>query len=513
MSLGSSLSDLNTFTTVFDNRQMSYGTFAIEGDDGTGKLRGKASTVKMRPSATLFHRHVEGEESLGLSPLDVESGEVVWGAIDVDDATADDIAHVVRAIRDFDIPLVPCYSKSNKLHLYLFTSTPVPASTMIGCLKEWSTFFGFRPNVEIFPKQTESSKSRTPSWINLPYFGDTRWMIGDNLEGLPLPMFSDRVRRVRLEWEEHESILHDNPWYNAPPCIRWCATMRNLTSNSHCRNNMLFSASVFFAMQDMGDDEVADRVRELNNSFDEPIDEHRLETTVLQSMSKRTYFYRCSDSPYCNKDVCKRMEFGVNSKLASGLDYGDIEQYMEEPPIYIWNVSGHKLRFESELEIINQNKFRELVMRYVHVLPRKVNNDMWTRIVNKALAGRIIHHVDDMVGGFSKGSQFLTAVASFFHDRVPASDIRQLSLGRTWLDKNRGVFVFRADKLMSYVRVVKDFKEYSAMEMQGRLVDMGAVHKGRYWEIPVDSVPDIYGDDVASMEIDFRDVDDGRGKF
>ena len=112
---------------------------------------------------------------LGTIPLLDDGVSVTWAAIDIDDNQIDH-AQLELEVRELDLPLLVCRSKSGGAHCYLFLVTPVPAKNVVEALKNWSAALGY-PGVEIFPKQTrrevdeETGNPRPGNWINLPYYG------------------------------------------------------------------------------------------------------------------------------------------------------------------------------------------------------------------------------------------------------------------------------------------------------------------------------------------------------
>lgn len=511
--MSASIGDVSKLYDLFHNGQTNYGSFVQGETEPNGKVRGKAELIYAAPTQVTFQRHCSGEQSMGLSPLNSQ-GKCTWGAIDIDKYEGHNLSVIVRAIYDFQIPLVPFYSKSKKLHLFAFFDQPIEASRVRTYLRGYVDMFDCDPKTEIFPKQVEgaSTLKGTSSWINLPFFGNSRLMLGPQMEELPLEKAIDTLFDKRWRPEAHESFPATIPYNDAPPCIQKGAILRDFNSESHCRNNFLFSASVYLRMKDESDD-VEGKLLELNNSFDEPIAEDRLRATVFSSLKKKTYFYLCKDMPGCDKPRCRRTEFGIDSKHSTGLDFGQIEQWLDDPPYYTWMVNGQKLIFYSESDIINQGKFREQVYRYLGIMPKRVKDEIWCKVVNKASQEHIIHDAPVYSGGFSKGSQFISHTSSFFNDRRMADHPSQLSLGRTYHDKGRDVFIFSAHAFLRYIREVKDFKVYSDMEIETKLKELGAKREGIYWTIDPNKVGYVEAKDDVQIDFHDREGEYGQAKY
>ena len=501
-----SINDVSRLYDLYYNGQMNYGTFVYGNIEEGGKVRGEGRLVYAVPTQSVFQRHCDGQQSIGLSPLNTTTGKCLWGAIDIDKYEGHKLSTIVKAIYDFHMPLVPFYSKSKKLHLFVFFTTPVDASRVREYLRDYIYMFDCDPKTEIFPKQTEFSVTTkgTSNWINLPFFGNERLMLDRDMNTVSIENAIDTIYDKRWNIDEHKDFFSALAYSDAPPCVQKGAILRDFNNESHCRNNFLFNAAVYLRLKDDSDD-IESKLIDLNASFDEPIDEDRLRATVLSSIKKKSYFYQCSSMPGCDKVRCRQSEFGIESKHSTGLDFGPIEQWLDDPPYYTWVVNGQKMIFYSESDILMQAKFREQAYRFLHIMPRRVKDEYWVKIINRATQDHIVHESPAAIGGFSKGSQFMSHVISFFNDRRMADDPSQLTLGRTYHDKNRDVLIFSAYALLKYLRDVKDFRLYSDMEIELKLKDMGARREGSYWAIEARKVLQEAPDPV---EIDFHDKED-----
>ena len=113
-----------------------------------------------------------------------------WGCIDVDQYPLDH-KKIITDIRKKELPLIVCQSKSLGAHIFLFSKTPAPAVTFQKVLKNLSATLGFA-GTEIFPKQTKLiGADDVGSWLNLPYFGETRYAFLDTGDGATLQEFFD----------------------------------------------------------------------------------------------------------------------------------------------------------------------------------------------------------------------------------------------------------------------------------------------------------------------------------
>ena len=112
--------------------------------------------------------HIEGIKSIGLSPIN-EDGLCSFGVIDIDDYTSV-VKQRLQTIYRYNIPLIPFYSKSGGLHLYVFFKEPIKPDILKDTLDELKIAIGLPGDTEVFPKQRSMDKTSYASWINLPYF-------------------------------------------------------------------------------------------------------------------------------------------------------------------------------------------------------------------------------------------------------------------------------------------------------------------------------------------------------
>lgn len=158
------------FASLFAGYEKAYGTFLIRGTAPDGKAIGRAQTKRGQATPEIYQAHLNGAGGgLGVIMLR-EDNTVYFGAIDYDNKTMDH-KKAEALLRELELPLVLCRSKSGGGHFYCFTSEPVPASIMRARLEEWTALLGMSNTTEQFPKQGERySENDIGNWINLPYF-------------------------------------------------------------------------------------------------------------------------------------------------------------------------------------------------------------------------------------------------------------------------------------------------------------------------------------------------------
>ena len=104
-------------------------TLVGESNGDGNKIKGK-SFVKREPvTDDLWQKHLDGKDSLGVIPIN-DDNKCKWGCIDIDSYAGFDHKKLINKIKQFNLPLIVCRSKSGGAHVFLFTKDYVSASLM-----------------------------------------------------------------------------------------------------------------------------------------------------------------------------------------------------------------------------------------------------------------------------------------------------------------------------------------------------------------------------------------------
>lgn len=239
---------------------------------------------------------------------------------------------------------------------------------------------------------------------------------------------------------------------------------------------------------------------EINNSLADPLKAKELNSTVIESHKKKTWAYACTTAPmvdFCDKDECKKRRYGIHGIDVSNLSFGDFVQYDTHPPYYEWTINDKPLRFFSEAEIIQQSKFRELCFQRIHIMPFKLSDVAWTRILNQALSNIIVKHVSEE-DDISPGALFKEYLTEFLTRRAMAETKRQIITDRVYLDRDLHCYVFKPKNLLHFLTKQKDFKYFGQTAVQAELRELGGEPKqyyidpehksARVWTIPINAL-------------------------
>lgn len=493
--------DVTDFLSLFKSNETAYGVTLV-GNIVNGKAEARSSLVHESVSAAVVNTHLNGQKSIGLSPFRSD-GTIYWGAIDIDDYTGN-VYDIVEAIRDFNLPLVPCLSKSKKLHVYCFFSEAVDAADGRELLSRWAGLFRCSDKVEIFPKQSKALASyKFFSWINLPYFDannpdNWRKAVTAKNEYLDIHQFIDLAKSRRMSLKEHLAFLDEMPYHDAPPCILSGVLLRDIAPGQ--RNQWFYNVACYLRMTDESID-LDEPLLELNESIHTPLPEREILTTVAKVRSKSCY-YQCSGMYGCNKNLCRKADKGIgNDKDSAGISFGQLTQVMTDPPYWTWEINSVEMRFNSTEDIMNQNIFRKQCIEKLHHTPNRVKDERWTKILNRALENVVVQQVD-VNTGFGKGTVFRNAALSYLTDKAMHTDKIVLThIGKVYTDGK--YYVFLAMQFRKYLREVCRVYDIPDNEILQRLQDMGAEAKGGYWYLPVTALVPEVTDEQITASIDY----------
>lgn len=453
-----SVVDAQLFYSYFVGNQRFYGV-TQELEEVSDKVQCKSFCVHESPQLNNYLTHLQGCKGIGVSPL-LDDDTCFFGALDIDHFDGD-LQSIVNAVVDYNLPLLPCQSKSKKLHLYIFFKEATSALDVIEILSWYRLALGLTIKTELFPKQSHILTSQYPSWINLPYFGNTRQALFPQL--LTLEEALMRIKEITFTAKEHKTFLQSLYFYDAPPCIQAGILLRDMVQGR--RNTWMFAFGVFLTFKEL---DLEQHISQINDQLSDPLSDQEIQSTI-SGLQKKTYFYPCKELNRCDKLKCRSQTYGINYKLASGLSYGQLTQYLVDPPYYEWEVNGQVLVFYSESELLSASRFRELCLRQLHLVPRPIPNDQWAAIVNKACANIIIKTVDVVEEDLSPGALFTSLVQSYFVSTRLTDQVSNIKYDRIVREQS-GIVYFSSQSLFRFITDICGFKQFTASEIRRRLI-------------------------------------------
>lgn len=475
--------------TLFAGNDQSHGLYNPDKEPINGKVLGERRTIKGTVSIDLWDKHLMGRQGLGIVPIRDDSS-VHFGAIDIDDYQSN-IAIIVSKIREADLPVIPCRTKSGGWHLYLFTEEPTPAQAIQGKLQEIASFIGYG-NSEIFPKQSKllADRGDQGSWINMPYFKavDTdRYAIDHQCNQLKLEAFLKWAFLIRQSPERFADIkinLKSDELSDGPPCLQQLMAQGFPEGT---RNNGLFNYGIYAIKKNP--DGMETMIEEFNTKYMEPPLSSAEVTAIIASLKKKKeYMYTCKRPPivsFCNAALCRTREHGVDVGTCMP-KIGSLTKLNTDPPIWFMDVQdGGRVELTTN-QLQNMTYFQQRCMESLNIMPSILKRDGWEQIVQELL--KSITVVDVPKDATPQG-QLLEHLEAFCTGRVQGRGVEDLFSGKPILldDKH----IFRMKDLLAYLTRIK-FTEFKQSKVVSILKDFGAKHeffnvKGRAvncWSIP-----------------------------
>jgi hypothetical protein len=446
---------------LYAGYDQAYGTFKITGVRGRdNKKEGIAKVIKAPVTEQLWLNHVAGEASLGIVPIRADN-TCVFGAIDVD-VYPIDIGETLRKVSEANFPLIPTTTKSGGLHLWLFTTEPVPAELMQRKLREMAAVLGFGGS-EIFPKQTEVLLSRgdVGSWINMPYFDyekTTRHGVYIDSSVLTLEEYLDFAGKNKLTLEQLEDLGKTKESKNGldqgPPCLQHLI-VQGMPPGT--RNIGLYNLGVYAKKRDPDNWEA--QLEQFNIKYmDPPLGSSEVKE-LIKSLKKKDYQYQCKVQPlagHCNSAVCRGRKYGVGNH--SGMPIiTSLTKFNTTPPIWFVDVEGGGRVELNTDDLQSQIRFQKRCIDTLNSMPPVMKNDAWQTMIQALLENvNVIEAPKDA----SPQGLLVEYIEKFCTQRAQAKSRDEIILGKPYSEA--GWHHFRMSDLLNYLERNKfrDFRQH-----------------------------------------------------
>lgn len=468
---------LNGFIDLFTGLDRAYGLYHLptEAQIMGGKVKGHGTTHAGLVTTDLYEQHLRGELCLGITPI-MDGDVCMFGAIDIDVYEDTYQKEVVKKIREFGMPLIPCRTKSGGLHLYCFVSEPVPAKMLRDKLKIFSAYLGFGDS-EIFPAQDAilSDKGDCGNWINLPYWDrlDTdRYAIDENGKKLDIDQMIAKARELR--WGQKQfamfNIIQKLVLEDAPPCVE---TLLNAGISEGGRNKSLFGVSLYLRRK-YGEGWQA-HLENVNQEFCRPPMDTREVEGVYKSVQKGDYGYPCKTDPFsglCNRVLCKQRKFGIRDNDSVMLK--NLTKYASTPPIWFVDLEGlGRLEVGDSSILINQSMFIQLCMDQYNILPKPFKKDDWAEVIRNLLEDVQVINIPSDASDYGIFDDLFN---KFCMGRMQGNTIEDCVTNKPFRDKD-GVY-FRFVGLYNFLERNK-FKAFQINKLAQQLKQKGCQQQDR----------------------------------
>lgn len=449
----------------------AYGTYSTAQKNmskgGKLEIRASAKTEKKPVTLELWEKHIGGIQSLGIIPIDSDN-HCGWAAIDVDSYDFNHAA-LVEKIERRKLPLLVCKSKSGGAHVFVFFKERVLAREAQFAMKNVAATLGLG-SVEIFPKQAEVLLDRGDfgSWLNMPYFGETRMAVKMTGSLMTLEEFIRAAERNKCELEQLGAATNEktsSDFDDGPPCLQ------HLTAQGFpdgTRNNGLMALSVFAKKKFEANWQ--DKVEEWNRDFmHPPLNTDEVKAT-LNSAKRKDYKYSCKTSPlcdHCNSQVCVTRKYGVGEEGDFPIISG-VTVMGTEPPLWFVDVGGTRIELETD-DLQNYRRFHKVCMEKLYKVYPMLKQETWMKIINDAMKGLIVIDTPAEVG--TEGA-FREYLVSFCRDRSQDHNKDEILFGRVWESEEDNRYYFKLSDLMTYLKLMK-FDEYTRRHIAERIRKFG----------------------------------------
>lgn len=428
---------------LFSGLQSAYGIYKTSQQlTPSGKLKGAAKTVNDTVTVELWVKHLKGEQSLGIVPIN-EKNCCRFGAIDVDVYPLN-IKELNVKIQLKKAPLVLCRTKSGGAHLYLFLSEDVPADVVIKRLKEMAALLGYG-TAEVFPKQAQLLVDRgdVGSWINMPYFGadrSTRYALDDCGVQLSVEQFVSYAATKVQTASQLSALVFDGDDYlkDGPPCLQHLCK-EGFPEGT--RNSGLFNLGIY--AKKSNPDKWKTVLEDLNTRYMSPPLNATEVLGVIKSLEKHEYNYTCKTQPiepHCNADKCRRCKFGVGKGDFGMPKFGSLTKLETKPPIWFIDIDGgHRLELSTE-ELQSPIHFQRKCMEVLNVVPGLPKREDWSDILH-ALFENV--NVVEVPQHATPRGHLLAMFEEFIGSRVQARTKEEIVLGKPLTENGSTYFRMR----------------------------------------------------------------------
>ena len=460
---------------IFPGLHRAYGHFFITERKGP-KLDGYGKTIREKYDESLWVKHLSGKIGLGVIPIN-EDNKCKWGCLDVDDYSV----NIEKISKQFvKKNLIVCRSKSGGAHIFVFTKKFVSAKSMIDKLKAIAKAFGF-VKYDLRPQQTQLlNEDDVGSWLNMPYFnGDEtdRYALYDG-KALSLDHFLQWVDKfavnsleeIKLDFIKKENKSNEI-LPGGPPCLQDLLSQGALGEGG--RNNGLFNIGVY--LRKRFPEDWQEKLEEYNDEYIDPPLKPREFTTVLNSLDKKSYNYKCKDSPInsvCNKTKCLTCEYGISDDGTMPV-LNSITKILTNPPQYFLTLNERKIGPLASKQIYNFMDFKQVVFENLDMLLPKINDKLWTESVND-LMSRVI--TVEAPKDSSNEGRLLDLLERFCTGSTSSTEVEDILRGKAIVNSSHTEF--RINDLMEFLDRHR-FKEFKLNEITAYLKNLGAEHSGK----------------------------------
>jgi hypothetical protein len=472
---------IEEFINIFEGLDSAYGWFKREVSKIPGKQEGLSRVERLPVTKELWENHLKGiGNSLGIMPVK-EDSTCKWGVIDVDIYNYD-YESLLKKVRQLNLPLILCRSKSGGAHLFLFTTKFIPAEEMQFILKNFAAQLGLADKLDrIYPMQTKFITGGTGNWLNMPYFNHEegyRYAWKDNFEAATLEEFFEMHKKYAQE--NLDIFLKEEPKKEKEirepqmlPCIKNCLKDKKCIP-SGIRNEFAFQAALFYSKSASTYTKITGKkkdtgilLREFNNEWIKPSLEEKEVSKIVESLEKNEYKYKCKVpgiKKYCDASTCKRNVFGITPEEAVDLiqadeTLGQIFEYSSVPPKYYMYVKVKRSKTKLEdvrvefkgSELMDKKAFISKLQDFGYFPPRaleRMKADDFKNVMDQRIDKKITEEATEEA---NIDHDFKSLMRDFFEKTTVTVHKIHLLSGACYYDLEDRKIHFKLAELKSYL--------------------------------------------------------------
>ena len=445
---------MQRFKEIFEGNNSAYGIMKLTGETtNKGKAIAKAFIKREPVTDSLWQDHIDGKDpALGIIPIN-EDNLCRWGCIDVDVYDLDH-KNISACIKSHKFPLVTFRSKSGGAHLFLFAKELVTASLMQSKLKTMAEALGYAGS-EIFPKQTEILVERgdTGNFLNLPYHGGIkglRYTFDESGNAASLESFysiyDEWVQtKEQIEQIEIKKVVDkEEAFKNGPPCLNRLA-IEGFGEGS--RNNALVNIAIFCKK---AYDDWENKVNDYNQKYMTPPLSYQEVQTVIKSLGRKEYKYKCKDQPICdvcNAAKCRTKKFGVGFEEEQMPELDTLTKITSNPPQWFLNIDGKRAELKTE-QLHNPNLFAIAVLDQANIVSPIPKAKDWREVYLKPLMNTLQEL--EPLESLNPINQIVNLLYDFTVNRTQARTKEDILNKSCWTDD--GFAYFRMDDFFAFCK-------------------------------------------------------------
>jgi hypothetical protein len=453
---------------AFQGSQKGHGRTQVGRVGRNGKTEAKSFVIREPLTEEIMQQHIDGTQGIGSIPI--KSGNVcMFGALDIDKYDLDH-ASLSKKIKDLNLPLFHCRSKSGGAHLYLFLKDWEPASMVREILDEMASAMGYS-GCEIFPKQDtiREEEGDLGNFINLPYFRadeTMRYCFDRKGKAMSLDDFLKAIDKGRVAMSTLTSLTFGGErkhFTDGPFCLETMAAQGPITEY---RNIFMFNVGVY--CRNKWPDNWREHHEEYNRMLCEPPLPSSEIVQLQKSLDRKDYYYQCEQCPlkdFCNKQICKTRPYGVGNEAPDKPRIGGLTIMLSEPRLYFMDVNGKRVVLAGD-QLQHPSLWQRACMEQADMMPPTPKAADWQQMVNGMMSTATKIDVPEEL---TYSGRFREHLKAFCTSRIKAMSPEELDLGKPWTED--GLTKFKIEGLMEYLKN-RGFTTFTRAQVQDQIKQM-----------------------------------------